>query len=158
VPLSRDTIIQAVVDRLVQKVTLCKRFERKELTYDQIEAGTQPALMCVEGPELANDGDPNRAPDWVISLMLIVHARTEDTPKPGKILNDILDQIEGAFELAKGEAGGLDRYFTNLGLGPMVQYVRIAGEVQKEPGPEGGQGQLGVPVHVHVVTQRGLLP
>ncbi len=152
-PLSRDAIAAALFTRLSSKVTLCKTFSRKWLEAQQVPIEQQPALLCLEGSETPHEmhDDQELPPVWTLEFAVVVYARTNDTPIPGKVLSDILDQIEGALERSNTEGGMPGRYHTTLGI-QNVQRVWIAGAVQKEDGMEtGGQAWMSLPIHILAV-------
>ena len=146
-PISRDAIYAALFARLQAKVTLCKTFSRKWLEAMQIGVEQQPALLCLEGHETPRD-DPILPPIWTLEAAVVVYARTNDTPTPGTVLSNILDQIEGALERQNTEGGMPSHFQTTLGL-QGVQRAWIAGSVDKEDGAvTGGQGWILVPIHI----------
>ena len=146
-PLARETIYAALFARLQARVTLCTTFSRKWLSADKVGIDQQPALLCLEGDEIPRD-DPTLPPVWTLEAQIVVYARTNDTPTPGKVLSNILDQIEGALE--RDNESVISAHFnTSLGLPLTVERAWIAGPVEKEDGAlTNGQGWISVPIHI----------
>src|SRR4051812_15108136 len=95
--IARETIYAALATRLQSKVTLCKSVSRKWVEAQHAGADQQAMLLCLEGDEAPRD-EPPLPPIWLLSVDVVVYARTNDSATPGTVLSSILDQIESALE------------------------------------------------------------
>lgn len=141
-----ETIYAALFARLQSLVPLCNRFERKWLEAQQIEPEQQPALLCLEGDEMASD-DVTAPTTYVLEAVIVVYARTNDSATPGTVLSNILDQIRAALEPQPAE-GGIG-YRVHTTLGGLVDSAAIVGHIEKEDGSmTAGQGWLSLTVRI----------
>lgn len=141
-----ESIYAALFARLRSSVTLCKRYERKWFEPQQIDPDHQPALLCLEGHEVASN-DGALPTSYVLEAAIVVYARTNDTDTPGTVLSNILDQIKAAFE-PQGTDGwiGVKAHTT---LGGLVDSAAIVGPIEKEDGAlTGGQGWISLTVRI----------
>jgi hypothetical protein len=118
---------------------IVKRFERRELSFDQVIAGEQPCLIIVAGrqrPQTQQQGIPTK---WLLDAEVAVYARADEpNVVPDTILLNVIDQVELALELAPGEAPGAPGYFQTT-LGGRVLRAWISGDIAIDPGVEGNQ-------------------
>lgn len=144
--ISGETIYAALFARLQSQVTLCKRFERKWFEPAQIDADHQPALLCLEGNEIASD-DVSVPTSYILEADIIVYARTNDSSTPGTVLSLILDQIKAALQPQGSE--GVIALDAHTSLGGIVDSAAIVGTIEKEDGTlTGGQGWLSAAVRI----------
>lgn len=135
---AREPIFAALFARLVSAVTLAKRWERRELSFDQVTSGDQPTLIMVAGkqrPQYQQQGLPAK---WSMDAEIALYARADEGTTPDTIMLNLIDQVEKALELAAGEAPAAPGYFQTT-LGGKVLRAWISGEVVIEPGVEGNQ-------------------
>lgn len=132
----RDTIFQALLARLSEKVTkLASPVNDRMRHWSSTPPSEQPCLSVVKGPE-RRIGDFDKPPIWDLTatLYLYVHAQNLVDVSPQRRMNQILTQIEAAFE-GEGEGG----YSPSGGqfattLGGLVKYARIEGEIMTDEG------------------------
>jgi hypothetical protein len=131
--ISRETIYAALATRMQAKVTLCKTFARKWVEAQQAGADQQPMLLCLEGDESPRD-EPPLPPIWLLSVDVVVYARTNDSATPGTVLSNILDQIESALEPQPTE-GSRRRARTRTSGSPACSGCGSPGPSRRKTGP-----------------------
>jgi hypothetical protein len=102
---SREAIYQALYDRLVARIDLCRFFSRRYLEFQRCPA--QPALICV-ATDSASTPRPGFPAVLTLNALLIIYAQPPESAlaTAETTLFAIIDQIEAALLRDPSESSG----------------------------------------------------
>src|SRR6266852_117267 len=95
----REPAYAALFARLQTAVPLAKRFERRELSFDQVTAGDQPTLIMVAGRQRPQNQQQGIPAKWIFDAEVALYARADEGVTPDTIMLNLIDQVEKALEL-----------------------------------------------------------
>lgn len=136
--MDREAIYTALF-ALVSTTTGIKTASRRLKVWTEVPQGEQPALFMTQIGESA-ETLTNQRTRWFMRVELYLYATTKDTSQsPASVLNPIIDAIVNKIQPLNQE---------KQTLGGLVEYCRIAGQLQTDEGVLGDQAVVIIPIEM----------
>ena len=140
--------LPATADRTASPLTQGFQTASRRLASPPEEAD-MPAMYLLDIAEEHPPREASRPYLAVISCELLIFSTAGEDPStvPASALNNLIDAVEAALYPTGAQPGG--GFQQSLGLRG-VQYCRIEGEVQKDPGHDGRLAGVAIPLRIAV--------
>lgn len=141
---TREMVMEALLDLLKENLPGFKTFSRRFITYDRISMSAQcPYLVITSGQENYSPRESIRLPakrEMQVEITIYLSAGQDQTTIPDQAVNTILDNIDEALAPIPPQEAQT--------LGGLVNHCYIEGDILKVPGDLDGIGVIVIPIKI----------